>query len=258
MVDSIWVEIRGKGQNFLLCNTYRPEWMDSEYWTRLNHAIEMGYQINSNIVITGDLNSDLFSANNNKLIDTINMFNFKNVINKPTRVTDHSSTLLDPFIISDTINCIFSDVLKTPCEISDHDAPVVFIECPFIKNRSFKREMWLYDKTDRKKFSDKLDAVDWNALLSDLGDVDEMCQIFTETFLKIARKCIPTKQVTVRHNDRPWFTSNLRTEIRKRDRFRKKALKFNRESDINKYKEQRNKVNNLKKIAKENFEKKPK
>jgi hypothetical protein len=31
----------------------------------------MGYQVNDNIVILGDLNSDLFIANNNKLIETM-------------------------------------------------------------------------------------------------------------------------------------------------------------------------------------------
>ena len=221
--ESIWVEIRGKGQHFLLCCTYRPEWTDIEYWARFNHAIEMGYQINCNIVITCDINSGLFKINNNKLIDTMNMFNFRNIIDKPTRVTDHSSTLLDPIIISDTVNFLYSDVLKIPSEISDHDAPVVFIEFPNIKCRSFKREIWLYDKTDKEKFLDELDAVDWNALLSDLEDVDEICEKFTETFLKIARECIPTKYVTVRNNDRPWFTNELRREIRKRDRIRKKT-----------------------------------
>jgi hypothetical protein len=51
--------------------TYRPEWTDADYWTRLNHAIGMGYQINQNIILTGDLNSDLFTSHNNKLIDTM-------------------------------------------------------------------------------------------------------------------------------------------------------------------------------------------
>jgi hypothetical protein len=41
------------------CNTYRPEWTDSEYWARLNHAIGLAYQVSENIVISGDLNSDL-------------------------------------------------------------------------------------------------------------------------------------------------------------------------------------------------------
>jgi hypothetical protein len=44
------------------------EWTDADTWTRLNHDIGMGYQINQNIILTGDLNSDLFTSHNNKLI----------------------------------------------------------------------------------------------------------------------------------------------------------------------------------------------
>ena len=58
----------------------------------------------------------------------------------------------------------------------------------------------------------------------------------------------------VRNSDKPWFNNALRKEIRIRDRIRKQVLKFGRDSDIIKYKKQRNKVNNMKKIAKENFE----
>ena len=58
----------------------------------------MGYQVNNNIVILGDLNSDLFIANNNKLTVTIMLFNLINIISKPTRITGHSNTLLDPII----------------------------------------------------------------------------------------------------------------------------------------------------------------
>jgi hypothetical protein len=44
-----------------------------------------------------------------------------------TRITDHSNTLLVPIIISDTINYIYSDVLKVPSEIGNHDASVGFL-----------------------------------------------------------------------------------------------------------------------------------
>jgi hypothetical protein len=50
----------------------------------------------------------------------MNLFNLTNVIEKPTRVTEHSSTLLDPIIISDSVHYSFSDVLKVPSDISDH------------------------------------------------------------------------------------------------------------------------------------------
>lgn len=145
--ETLWVEIRAKGQTFLLCNTYRPpESNDGHYWTRLNHAIGLAYQFNENIVITGDLNSDLFKAQNNKLIEILNIFNLRNVIDKPTRVTNHSSTLLDPIILSDTLSYFISDVLPTPSNISDHDAPIIFLECPTTITRSYKREIWIYEK----------------------------------------------------------------------------------------------------------------
>ena len=66
--ETIWINVRARGQTFRLCNAYRPEWTDSEYWTRLNHAMAMGYQVNNNIVILGVSNSNLFIDNNNTLI----------------------------------------------------------------------------------------------------------------------------------------------------------------------------------------------
>jgi hypothetical protein len=98
----------------------------------------------------------------------MNLFNLTNVIEKPTRVTEHSSTLLDPIIISDYVHYSFSDVLKVPSDISDHDASIIFKECPKFQTISFQREVWLYEQTDHENISSKLDTVDWNALLSDL------------------------------------------------------------------------------------------
>ena len=65
--------------------------------------------------------------------------------------------------------------------------------------------------------------------------------------------CIPSKDVTIRPNDKPWYDSELRRFTAYRDRQRKIALKSNTESSWNKYKKLRNKVNNLKKFAKKNF-----
>ena len=72
----------------------------------------MGYQVNDNIVILGDLNSDLFIANNNKLKETMMLLNLAYIISKPTRIAAHSNTVFDPIIISDTMNYIYSVVLK--------------------------------------------------------------------------------------------------------------------------------------------------
>jgi hypothetical protein len=63
-----------------------------------------------------------------------------------------------------------------------------------------------------------------------------------------------TRIVTIWNNDRPWFNNEIRKEICIRDKLRKNVLKFHRERDIKQYKKHRNKVSNMKKNAKENFE----
>jgi hypothetical protein len=148
----------------------------------------------------GGLNSDLFIANNNKLIETMMLFNLANIISKPTGITAHSNTLFDPIIISDTMNYIYSEVLQIPSEIIDHDASVAFLQCPKSVSLSFKREVWLYDTVDKQTFIEKLEIVDWITLLCQFDDVDDMCNQFTKTFLKLTRECIPIKTVIVIYN----------------------------------------------------------
>ena len=91
-------------------------------------------------------------------------------------------------------------------------------------SKSFKREIWLYNNGGKIRFGDKLDNVDRETILH-FDDVDNMCTIFTDKIIDIARECIPTKYVTVRTRDKPWFNSELRKEIRIRDRLRRKSLK---------------------------------
>jgi hypothetical protein len=81
-----------------------------------------------------------------------------------------------------------------------------------------------------------MNEINWNEKIDFLNDVDDMVEEFTKLFLDIARQCIPTKTITVRDYDKPWFNNEIRKEIRLRDRLRKNVIKFGRESDTLKYK----------------------
>ena len=89
---------------------------------------------------------------------------------------------------------------------------------------SITREIWQYENIDLELFNNKMDEIIWNEKIGFLNDVDDMVEEFTKLVLDIARQCIPTKTITVR------------------------------DYDTLKYKKQRNKVNNMKKKAKDNFE----
>jgi hypothetical protein len=99
----------------------------------------------------------------------------------------------------------------------------------------------------------KIIDTNWEKLINDELDVNNACSNFTDAFLTIAKECIPTREVTIRTDDKMWFDSNLRRESRRRDRLRKAFLRTKTVSAEKQYKQQRNRVNNLKKQAKELF-----
>jgi hypothetical protein len=90
-------------------------------------------------------------------------------------------------------------------------------------------------------------------LINDELDVNNGCSNFTDALLTIAKECIPTREVTIRTDDKMWFDSNLRRESRRRDRLRKAFLRTKTVSAEKQYKQQRNRVNNLKSRQKNYF-----
>ena len=82
------------------------------------------------------------------------------------------------------------------------------------------------------------------------NSVDDACKIFTDTLLNFLNLCIPNKEVTIRLNDKPWYDSEIRILSRKHDRQKAIVVSLKNANDWLKYKQYRNKVNNMKKHAK--------
>ena len=80
-----------------------------------------------------------------------------------------------------------------------------------------------------------------------------MADFFTNKYLEMAKECIPTKVVNIRRTDKPWFNSEIRHQIRIRDRLHRKLKSSPTVHNRNIYKIRRNKVNNMIIHAKEQF-----
>ena len=78
----------------------------------------MPYAIGSPFIILGDINDNLFDLIS-KLKCIVNNLKLTQIIDKPTRITATSATLLD-VIITNTLDkvCEFN---VSPCQISDHE-----------------------------------------------------------------------------------------------------------------------------------------
>ncbi|PJE78524.1 hypothetical protein CI610_02532 [invertebrate metagenome] len=252
--EMIWSQIKFRNTLYLICNVYRPpSYSGAGLWHHLRHSIETALEETPNLLITGDLNIDFLKPVRGDLCDILSNYNLTNVITEPTRQTDTSSILLDPIIVSDTVNVIFSDVIDIERTISDHDAVFAIINIPVKIKHYFKRKVWLYDQTDINKLKGMINSIPWFDTFTNLSNVNEMCNFFTEKFHDAIDKCIPSKEILVRDSDKPWMNGMVRRNIRKRDRLKKIMFNNNSESNKNKYKHMRNKVNNMIKRAKEIF-----
>ena len=78
-------------------------------------------------------------------------------------------------------------------------------------------------------------------LMSLFFSVDEACEHFSSKFMEFCKACIWSRNVLIRENDKPWFTSEILYNIRLRDRLRKMFLKSGRIADLS-YKRQHEKI----------------
>ena len=154
-------------------------------------------------------------------------------------------------IFSKDTNFLDAGTFTVPDHISDHSATYITLPFQYEPKSPFKRTVWLYNHADYNALNAKVSEFDWSCLSH--GSVNEASNLFNDIFVEMVKSCIPSKLVTVRSDDKPWYNSEIRKTSRKRDRIKSKALKTGKISDWNSYKEFRNKVNNQKKQAKELF-----
>ncbi|CAC5384273.1 unnamed protein product [Mytilus coruscus] len=174
---------------------------------------------------------------------------------KPTHFDTRTgnTSLLDPILVTDSIPVVDKDTIPIDRGISDHDGTYVTIDCGFTSSRTYKRTIWDYKNVDFDLMNQMVLGSNWEHLISDADNINVACTNFTKSLLDIASECIPTREVVVRCDDKIWYNSNLRREMRKRYRFCKLFLRLNSASAEFKFKQQRNKVNNLKKQTKKHF-----
>ena len=81
----------------------------------------------------------------------------------------------------------------------------------------------------------------------------KVCKLFTNQFVEFVNLSTPHKDVIIRLNDKLWYDSEICRYFRKSDRLKTKAVRSWLQSDWANYRYVRNKVNNLKRNAKETF-----
>ena len=110
---------KGFNKTKVIVNTYRSPSRSAEKYNnllKLNSVLRnLDRHSRKHILFTGDLNVDLIKHENDlhcqNLIETMAKYGFAQIVFRPTRVTDHSATLIDHVYntnnIQSTLSCMY-------------------------------------------------------------------------------------------------------------------------------------------------------
>lgn len=242
LIISIDVEFK---ISLVLCLIYRPPSTNvNEFCTEFQDLCSCLITTADMILCMGDININVLNVNSNTVqtyLNVIESFNFSQLINTPTRISNSSFGILDHIIVSDSSLVSNTDVDHYHA-IADHAVIKVTLntEC----NNTFEKcvRYRCMKNFDINEFLNDLQSTNWG-LLYDMQDVNSKLSFFNEQLINIFDKHAPFKISIVKKKPAPWLTDNLRFMMKLRD----KALSRYKKSKIvahwNYYKSLRNLVN---------------
>ena len=194
---------------------------------------------NSDILVVGDFNEDLLSSRFHQLRDIITGLGCIQLVDKPTRITPTSATLLDPLIVNNT-NLVSSWDVLDPL-LSDHCYVKATLHWKIKSQSAYQKKVWFFDGCNYNELNEHFRTTNWNEMIENEMDLDLLCEKFTKTVCDAISTFVPSKIDTIRPRDKPWMNSSIRSMMR----VRLKAYKKARESGFNvtlweKYKQIRN------------------
>ena len=131
-----------------------------------------------NIILLGDLDGNLLNENLVHLKNIMLSNNSRNIIDISTRITEHSSTLSDPIIISNNVEYYKSGCYDIPKSVSDHRATFIFLKSIYDRHECLTRKVWYYNSADFNRLNELIDNENWDFIES--LTVDESCEKLTE------------------------------------------------------------------------------
>ena len=206
------------------------------------------------VVLMGDFNLNwLDKTRRKKLKDITTKFQLTQMIEKPTRITKSSKTILDLIFTNRVDRIIKTYNLITG--LSDHNLTLASRQLSKMryKYQLGKKHVSLIPKKDIEHFENDVKKTKWESLVNN-KNCEQACVDFISTFKALLSTY--TKTMFVKQSKKqtlPWFNDALWHVMKTRDAALKKSLKSGLETDSLIFKSLRNKVIGQLRKAKANF-----
>ena len=259
LVESCWVEIdpRNNKKHIMLGCVYKHPSANVEEFTLKFDELLKELNLNKyDAYILGDMNIDLLKHHTHQqtggYLDMLFSHDLLPVITKATRITSHTTTLID-HIYTNTVNSLVSGILTI--DISDH-LPVFCMTD--IKVKKQKQKMYFRDDStfNADSFLQDVYAIDWNDITMQCTDLHEITALTIDALKSIVNKHAPKKQ-TSRNKQRllhkPWISKGILKSIKIKHTMYKTHFLSRDPSKVCEFKKYSNRLNYLKNISKKTY-----
>ena len=245
VIETIFVEIKvNETKSVIVGVTYRPNSFPRAdidlFIQKITEVANIISLENEESYLMGDFNIDLLKFQThdktNYFINCMITTGFLPVITKPSRITDHSATLIDHIYSNNTIHNYISGLIIT--DVSDHFGPF----CINRKKEPIKAPTFTYirkiSEINIAYFKQILSATDFRTVLSQ-DCPNEAYDTFIEIYTIAFNTAFPLRRIKLRRKfikREPWMTQGLlNSSIHKAKLLRIKIRNPN-ELNKNKYK----------------------
>ena len=258
-IEDIWYELDLNGRQCIVGAIYRhPGYSTSEFCDTLKDTLCKVDDEKKVAVICGDTNIDLCKPNQPQTkpyIDLLLGYNAIPYIVLPTRVTQHSATIIDHINIMQTPSLLKHEVASGNLymDIADHLPNFVLIKGinkPTTTIRPFKRS---FSEKNIARFREDISKQNWEEVMN-TNNPDSNYDSFLSSYKDIFNNCFPLKRISrSKTKDKSWITKGLKVSIKHKNRLYKKFLCKPTENNKLRYKVYRNKVTTVIRKREENY-----
>ena len=246
-VECVWIEVKSpKSPSFVVGFLYRNPSVTFEWYDQFTQNMDNVQRKHNNILLMGDFNIDMLKPH--PAWDSVcTLFNLKQLVISPTRITATSSTLID-HIYTNKPDAV-SHVKVPDLSVSDH-YPVICnwsTKLPKPKKnchttityRSFKN-------FNQSAFLSDLDKVPFHTVLL-ASDPDTALSVWYDLFLRVLDRHAPLRVKRVKSVTLPpWLTPEIMQAMKLRNELR-------RERRFDEFKKQRNVVRYMVRAAQKKY-----
>ena len=243
--ESVWVKVKVKYGYIIIGSIYRPPNSPVSYHDYIINDLDFISSFNYELIIMGDLNYDCYDKHNqsyvcNAKIKTLEiMYQLKQIINKPTRVTAEFSTLIDVILCTDHFQPS-SSVLHI--SLSDHYPILANFALHKSKRPTKTIKRRNYNNLNYTEFICDLYRSDILNSIYNCTDVVKAWTLWKNEFLSICNAHAPIREYRIKNVYNPWFSKEIQNLIYERNHSHKLFIQSKDTSDFLKYKKLRNLV----------------